>query len=48
MGYRHFDTITKEDPTNILGLRIIGAVDGIYEFHVNSFSRRLFPGMDMR
>ncbi|KAL1882790.1 hypothetical protein Daus18300_000428 [Diaporthe australafricana] len=27
---------------------IIGAVDGIYEFHVNLFSRRVFPSMEMR
>lgn len=29
-------------------LRIIGAVDGIYEFHVDMFSRRVFPSMEMR
>ncbi|KUI55070.1 hypothetical protein VP1G_02448 [Cytospora mali] len=27
---------------------IIGAEDGIYEFHVNLFSRKVFPSMEMR
>lgn len=27
---------------------IIGADDGIYEFHVNTFSRKMFPSITMR
>lgn len=29
-------------------IRIVGAEDGIYEFHVDLFSRKLFPSLSMR
>lgn len=29
-------------------LRVIGAEDGLYEFQVDLFSRKLFPSISMR